>query len=145
MTRRAQHRGNRPAALFDFKDPAAGEVEPEELHDNPLCRPCPSCGAPIAQPCTRGSRFHGRIRIKTYHDSRLHPTAPAPREPEPSPASPYVVCRVCGTAWLDEELADADYERRRQAAAVDDPALAELVERRDPDQIHTCPDCTHDL
>lgn len=144
MTRRAQHRGNRPAGLFADADPVTGDVEPEELHDNPLQRPCTACGAPIAQPCTRGSRFNGKVRIKTYHDSRLHPTAPAPREPEP-PVSPYVVCRGCGTGWLDEELADADYERRRQAAAVDDPALAELVERRDPDQIHTCPDCTHDL
>jgi hypothetical protein len=150
VTRRVPRRGNRPAALFTFADPAAGEVVPDEVQDNPLTRPCSSCGAPIAQPCTRGSRFHGRVRISGYHDARQHPPVPAQR-PEPiEPAEsagtgPYRVCTSCGTGWLDEELVEADYLLRCAAAALSDEALVAEVERRDPDRIHTCPDCTHDL
>lgn len=139
MTRRTQHRGGRPAALFDFKDPAAGEVEPEELHDNPLCRPCPTCGAPVASPCTAGSRYTGRRRIGDYHGARKLAAPPLPSDPEPRKVWS---CDGCGAHWVDaQSLVDDDYATRRDRAAADDPALADDVERREPDQIICCPLC----
>lgn len=169
MTRRAQHRGERPAGLFVFADPAAGDVEPDEVRDNPRTRPCPACGAAAAHPCVTRSRI--RHELPDYHDARKQSAAmitePAVRLPNAavdglnrpptgdatgdglravSPGT-FRVYRVCGECWhayaTADELIEADYAARRDIAAAD--GLAELVERRDPDLIHVCPLCTHDF
>lgn len=68
MTRRPQHRGERLPALFGFE---AGDPNDavEEVTDNPRRRPCPTCHARVAEPCTRGVRG-GHIPIQGYHDAR---------------------------------------------------------------------------
>ena len=67
MTRR-RYRGARPGALFTFED-GKPAPEPEEPRDNPLTRRCTTCGANVAERCTRGSR-RGRIPIQGYHEAR---------------------------------------------------------------------------
>ena len=142
VTRRAQHRGNRPAALFTFADPEHGEVEPEEVRDNPLTRPCPTCGAPVASPCTAGSRYTGRRRIGDYHGARKTPAASEPSVPREAEPRRVWSCHDCGAHWVDaQSLVDDDYATRRDRAAAEDPALADDVERREPDQITCCPLC----
>lgn len=180
MTRRPQHRGNRPAGLFADADPATGEVVPEgEVRDNPLTRPCPpppeGCGAPVAHPCTAGSRYTGRRRIGDYHSARkasgskppVLPSSVAASGLNPTPAggttgerSPNDRCaihghepipancyRVCGECWHAYATADEliEADYAVRLDLAEADGLADLVERRDPDLIHICPLCTHDF
>lgn len=66
-----------------------GEIQPGQVHDNPLSRICPrsagGCGSLPLEPCTRVARG-GRVpMLGNYHDARrapgqehpgMHPSAP---------------------------------------------------------------------
>jgi len=69
-----------------------GAIQPDEIRDNPLARPCPrasgGCGSAALEPCTRLARGR-RVRMLGYHHAR---TASTPavihhNTPEPTPSA----------------------------------------------------------
>lgn len=62
-----------------------GDVQADELHDNPLLRPCPHCKAAIGDRCRRPSR-RGWVHTAT-HDSRTRPLEPQTPVRPPSVAT----------------------------------------------------------
>lgn len=73
MTGRAKHRGERLPALFGFDDGTPTE-QPEEVGDNPLRRPCRTCGAGVAERCTRPARGGPKPMQHHFHEARLTTT-----------------------------------------------------------------------
>lgn len=78
MTRRCYRRRGRDGhdALFDWTRSGA-DIQPGEVHDNPLTRHCPrargGCGSPPMDPCTKPSRGRGLVRMTSYHEARRAP------------------------------------------------------------------------
>jgi len=77
--------------LWDWTDPAAGDIRPAEVRPNPLLVICPvgSCGAGIGEKCVRPGR-RGRVDRKTPHPPRLEDAAraaQADQEPIEQPPS----------------------------------------------------------
>lgn len=63
-----------------------GDVQPDEITDNPLTRPCTWCHAAPRQRCRRPSRG-GWTETSTFHDARKSPAQPSssPTQPRTGP------------------------------------------------------------
>lgn len=71
MPRHRRRPGTRDGLFWNHPDDPDA---PGEVRDNPLARPCRSCGARPLERCTRPGRGGRRVAILSgYHDTRTHP------------------------------------------------------------------------